>query len=59
LISWAAGGIVIVMVGATIFHLGRGELSSAAITAMLLGMAVCVAYTRNRVLPVPVRRAAG
>ena len=39
LITWAAAGIVIVMVSATAFHVVRGELSCAAITLLLLAMA--------------------
>jgi uncharacterized membrane protein YphA (DoxX/SURF4 family) len=58
LVSWAAGGIVIVMVSATLWHLVRGEISSAAITLVLLGMAAYVAYMRHRVLPIHARRAA-
>jgi len=58
LVAWAAGGIMIVMVSATVFHLARGEFSSAAITLLLLVMATFVAYMRHRVLPIGVRRAA-
>jgi hypothetical protein len=58
LVTWAAGGIMIVMVSATVLHLVRGEMSAAAITAVLLIMATFVAYTRHRVLPIRVRRAA-
>jgi uncharacterized membrane protein YphA (DoxX/SURF4 family) len=58
LVTWAAGGIMIVTVSATAFHLVRGELSSAAITLLLLAMAAFVAYMRHRVLPIVVRRAA-
>ena len=58
LVTWAAVGIMIVMVSATIFHLARGEFSSAAITLLLLVMATFVAYMRHRVLPIAVRRAA-
>jgi putative oxidoreductase len=56
LVSWAAGGIVIVMVSATIFHLFRAEWSSAAVTVVLLAMATFVAYMRHRVLPIAPRR---
>lgn len=56
LVSWAAGGIVIVMVSATALHLVRAEFSSAAITLVLLAMAAFVAYMRHRVLPIPARR---
>jgi len=58
LVTWAAVGIMIVMVSATAFHLVRGEISSAAITLVLLAMATFVAYMRHRVLPIGVRRAA-
>jgi uncharacterized membrane protein len=58
LVTWAAGGIMIVMVSATAYHLMRGENSSAAITLLLLVMATFVAYMRHRVLPIGVRRPA-
>jgi uncharacterized membrane protein YphA (DoxX/SURF4 family) len=58
LVTWAAGGIMIVTVSATAFHLVRGEMSSAAITLLLLVMAAFVAYMRYRVQPIVVRRAA-
>jgi hypothetical protein len=43
LVTWAAGGIMIVMVSATAYHLVRGEMSAAAITLVLLVMATFVA----------------
>ena len=58
LVTWAAGGIMIVTVSATALHLVRGEMSSAAVTLLLLAMATFVAYMRHRVLPIGVRRAA-
>jgi uncharacterized membrane protein YphA (DoxX/SURF4 family) len=58
LVTWAAVGIMIVMVSATIWHLARSEWSSAAITLMLLAMAAFVAYMRHRVLPIPSRKRA-
>ena len=58
LVVWAAGGIMIVTASATAFHLMRGELSSAAITLLLLALATFVAYMRYRVLPIGVRRPA-
>jgi hypothetical protein len=39
---------MIVMTSATIFHLTRGEISSAATTAVLLAMATTVARARRR-----------
>jgi putative oxidoreductase len=57
LVIWAAVGIMIVMVSATIWHLVRSEFSSALITLLLLAMATFVAYMRLRVLPIRSRRA--
>ena len=56
LVPGAAVGIMIVMISATVFHLMRGEISSAVITMMLLMMATFVAYMRWRALPIPARR---
>jgi hypothetical protein len=56
LVVWAAGGIMIVMVSATIWHIARAEYSSAGITAVLLVMAAFVAYWRWRVMPIRPRR---
>jgi hypothetical protein len=47
LVLWAAGGIMIVLASATVFHLVRSEISSAVITAVLLGMAIAVAHARR------------
>lgn len=55
LVTWAAAGIMVVMVSATAYHLMRGEISSAAITLVLLVMASIVAYARQRVLPIRAR----
>jgi len=55
LVVWAAGGIMIVMVSATIWHVIRGEISSAVVTFLLLAMATFVAYMRLRVRPIPSR----
>jgi uncharacterized membrane protein YphA (DoxX/SURF4 family) len=52
LISWAAAGLMIVMISATIFHMMRGEVSSALTTLVLLAMATYVAYMRWRVAPI-------
>jgi hypothetical protein len=58
LVTWAAGGIIIVLVSATVFHVVRGEITSAAITLVLLAIAAFVAYMRHRVLPIAAGRAA-
>ena len=58
LVSWAAAGIMIVMVSATVYHVSRGEISSAAVTLVLLAMATFVAYMRGRVMPIRARTTA-
>jgi uncharacterized membrane protein YphA (DoxX/SURF4 family) len=55
LVTWAAAGIMVVMVSATVFHLSRGEISSAATTIVLFGIATFVAYMRYRVVQIPAR----
>jgi hypothetical protein len=55
LVTWAAGGVMIVTASATVYHLVRGELSSAVITLILLVMATYVAYMRHKVLPIRTR----
>jgi len=57
LVTWAAAGIMIVMVSATVFHVARGEMSSAAVTRVLFGIATFVAYMRYRVVPIHARSA--
>jgi hypothetical protein len=52
LVTWAAVGIMVVMISATIWHIARAEYSSAAITMGLLAMASVVAYMRHTVLPI-------
>jgi hypothetical protein len=58
LVPCAAAGIMIVMICASVFHLMRGELSSAATTVVLLAVATFVAYMRWRVAPIRPRRVA-
>jgi len=54
----AAAGLMIVMMSATIFHVVRGEISSAITTAVLLVIATFVAYMRWKVMPIPPRTVA-
>lgn len=56
LVAWSAWGLAFVMISATVWHAIRAEYSSAAITLVLLAMAVYVAYMRSRVMPIQVRR---
>jgi uncharacterized membrane protein YphA (DoxX/SURF4 family) len=57
LVSCAAAGVMIVMICATIFHLVRGEVSSAVTTIVLLAMATFIAYMRWRIAPIRPRSA--
>jgi len=52
LISCAAIGVMIVMIGATVFHAVRGEVGSAVFTTVLLALATFVAYMRWKVHPI-------
>jgi putative oxidoreductase len=56
LVTWAAVGIMFVMVSATVWHIARNEMSSAVITFVLLAMATFVAYGRARLLPIRARQ---
>ena len=47
---------MIVMICATVFHLMRGEVSSAITTVVLLAVATFIAYMRWRVAPIQPRR---
>lgn len=58
LVSWAAAGLMIVMVGATILHIARDELSSALTTAVLFVLLTFVGYMRWKVKPILPRNAA-
>ena len=57
LISWAAAGLMIIMVGATVLHTSRGETSSAITTAILFVLLTFVAYMRWKVHPISATRA--
>jgi hypothetical protein len=52
LVPCAAAGVMMVMISATIFHIARGEISSAITTAILLMVATYVAYMRWKVMPI-------
>lgn len=58
LVTWAAVGIMIVMVSATVLHVARNEIPQALITLLLLAMATFVAYARHRLRPIRARGAA-
>ena len=52
LVPAAAAGLMFVMICATIWHIVRGEFSSAIITAILLALLTLVAYERWKVMPI-------
>ncbi len=56
LVPCAAVGVMIVMIAATVYHVARGEFSSAAITAVLLAVATFTAYARWRIAPIRPRQ---
>jgi putative oxidoreductase len=58
LVSGAAVGLTVVMISATIFHVARGEISSALTTAVLLALVSFVAYMRWKVKPIQPRTVA-
>jgi len=58
LVPAAAAGLMIVMISATVFHVSRSEMSSAAVTAVILALAAFVAYMRWRVKPIAPRASA-
>jgi uncharacterized membrane protein YphA (DoxX/SURF4 family) len=58
LVPLSAAGLMIVTLSATVFHLSRGETSSAMSTAFLFALATLVAYMRWRVRPIPARPSA-
>jgi uncharacterized membrane protein YphA (DoxX/SURF4 family) len=47
----AAAGLVLVMVGATIFHVRKSELSEAAVTVLIGGLAAVTVALRLAVVP--------
>ena len=55
LVAAAAAGLAIVMISATLFHLGRREWSGAAVTAVLLALSAFVAYARWKIRPIASR----
>jgi uncharacterized membrane protein YphA (DoxX/SURF4 family) len=52
LVPAAAAGLMIVMIGAIILHVSRGEVSSAITTTVLFALLTFVAYMRWRVRPI-------
>jgi uncharacterized membrane protein YphA (DoxX/SURF4 family) len=58
LVPAAAGGLMVVMISATVFHVSRSEWSSAMTTTILLVLLTFVAYMRWKVMPIRPRAVA-
>jgi len=55
LVPWAAAGLMVVMICATVFHVMRNEMTSALTTAVLFAIVTFVAYMRWKPLPIRTR----
>lgn len=53
LTAYAAGGLAIVMVGAVVWHLGRGEVTNIVLNVILATILAWIAYGRARRVPLP------
>jgi uncharacterized membrane protein YphA (DoxX/SURF4 family) len=51
----AAAGLMIVMAGAAVFHLSRGETGNAISAVVIFAIVTFVAYMRWKVYPIPTR----
>lgn len=58
LTALASAGLVPIMIGATVLHINRDEISSAITTVLLLVLTAFVGYMRWRVRPIAPRAAA-
>ena len=58
LVPCAAAGLMIVTISATVFHISRGEMSSAVTTSILSALLAFVAYMRWKVMPIAPRAVA-
>jgi putative oxidoreductase len=56
LTALAAAGLMIVMSSATVFHLVRGEITSAISAAVIFVLVTVVAYTRWKIAPITARQ---
>lgn len=51
LVIWAAAGLALVMLAATIWHIPRGEYANMALTLVNAGVMAFIAYGRARLAP--------
>jgi uncharacterized membrane protein YphA (DoxX/SURF4 family) len=57
LVPLAAAGLVLVMIGAMVWHIQRGEYSNIVMNLILAGLAAFVAYGRWKLVPLQDRNA--
>ena len=55
LVSLAAAGLVIVMIGAVVWHIGREEFTNVGLNVVLAALLAFVAYGRWRMAPLAPR----
>lgn len=55
LVTWAAAGLAVVMVGAAIWHAGRGETMQIGLNIVNAVILLFIAYGRWRLRPLPSR----
>jgi hypothetical protein len=58
LLAWAAAGLALVMLAASIWHIPRGEYMNIALTLVNAGVMGFIAYGRARLAPLSERGAA-
>jgi putative oxidoreductase len=58
LVVWAAAGLALVMLAATIWHIPRGEYTNMVLTLVNAGVMIFISYGRARLAPLSERRAA-
>lgn len=56
LTAWAALGLVLVMIGAAVWHLPRGEVVNIGMNALLAMLSAFVAYGRWRLVPLAAKK---
>lgn len=56
LTALAAAGLMLVMSSATVFHLSRGETSSAISAAVIFALVTALAYARWKIAPIAARQ---
>jgi uncharacterized membrane protein len=58
LVAWAAAGLTLVMLAATIWHIPRGETMNMVLTLINAGVMAFIVYGRTRLAPLSDRKPA-